>query len=122
MAGARRSGAEHPGDRDQASGAGWINLDAPGKDGVSFAAPAPVRVSSDVEQVVLRTTTLPEWASAIGRDKYGLWAEFTIERKVSEAACETVGQEEEERSRGATGRRPPAPPLDPARSVPDGFA
>ena len=30
-------GAEHPGDRDQASGAGWINLDAPGKDAVSFA-------------------------------------------------------------------------------------
>ena len=38
-------GAEHPGDRDQASGAGWINLDAPGMDGVSFATLAPVRVS-----------------------------------------------------------------------------
>ncbi|MDR3632788.1 MAG: formylglycine-generating enzyme family protein [Isosphaeraceae bacterium] len=74
-------GAEHSGDRDQASGAGWINLDAPGMDGVSFGALAPLRVSSDVEQVVLRTTTLPGWASAIGRDRYGLWAEFTIERK-----------------------------------------
>ena len=72
-------GAEHPGDRDTASGAGWINLDAPGMDAVSFATLTPVRVSSDVEQVVLRTTTLPRWASAIGRDKYGLWAEFTIE-------------------------------------------
>jgi formylglycine-generating enzyme required for sulfatase activity len=72
-------GAEHPGDRDTASGAGWINLDAPGLDAVSFAALRPLRVSSDVEQVVLRTTTLPRWASAIGRDEYGLWAEFTIE-------------------------------------------
>ena len=72
-------GAEHPGDRDTASGAGWIDLDAPGMDAVSFATLTPVRVSSDVEQVVLRTTTLPRWASAIGRDKYGLWAEFTIE-------------------------------------------
>ena len=76
-------GAEHPGDRDTASGAGWINLDAPGMDAVSFAALAPLRVSSDVEQVVLRTTALPRWASAIGRDKYGLWAEFTIEGKVA---------------------------------------
>src|SRR5208282_6751640 len=71
-------GAEHPGDRDTASGAGWINDDAAGMDAVSFATLTPVRVSSDVEQVVLRTTTRPKWASAIGRDKYGLWAEFTI--------------------------------------------
>ena len=76
-------GAEHPGDRDTASGAGWINLDAPGMDAVSFATLTPVRVSSDVEQIVLRATTLPRWASAIGRDKYGLWAEFTIEGKVA---------------------------------------
>jgi formylglycine-generating enzyme required for sulfatase activity len=76
-------GAEHPGDRDTASGAGWINVDAPGMDAVSFATLTPLRVSSDVEQVVLRTTTRPKWASAIGRDKYGLWAEFTIEGKVA---------------------------------------
>ncbi len=97
--------AEHPGDRDQASGAGWINLDAPGIAGVSFAALAPVRVSSDVEQVVLRTTTRPRWASAIGRDRYGLWAEFTIERKVTKA------------KRGARKKKraPPEAPLGPVR-------
>jgi formylglycine-generating enzyme required for sulfatase activity len=70
-------GTEHPGDLDRASGAGWINLDAPDLGGVALAA--PVRVSSDVEQVVLRTKALPEWASAVGRDRYGLWAELTIE-------------------------------------------
>jgi formylglycine-generating enzyme required for sulfatase activity len=84
--------AAQPGDRDQASGAGWINLDAPGMYGVSFATLASVRVSSDVEQVVLRTTTLPKWASAIGRDKFGLWAEFTIEGKPAKPPTKRVAR------------------------------
>ena len=100
-------GAEHPGDRDTASGAGWINLDAPGMDAVSFATLTPVRVSSDVEQVVLRTTTLPRWASAIGRDKYGLWAEFTIEGKVAKPPTKRAAR----RKKSA----PPKVPLGPVR-------
>ena len=42
-------GAEHPGDRDPASGAGWINVDAAGMDSVAFATLLPfwsVRTSS----------------------------------------------------------------------------
>ncbi len=116
-------GAEHHGDRDPASGAGWINLDAPGKDAVSFVTPTPLRVSSDVEQVVLRTTTLPEWASAIGRDKYGLWAEFTIEGNAAKPPTKRAARKKKRRSaEGSTRPRPPAPPLDSARAVPDGFA
>ena len=68
----------------RAERAGSIST-APGREGVSFAAPAPLRVSSDSEQIVLRAITRPKWASAIGRDKYGLWAEFTIERKPAKA-------------------------------------
>ena len=116
------AGAEHPGDRDQASGARWINLNAPAMNAVSFASPTPVRVSSDVEQVVLRTTTRPTWASAIGRDKYGLWAEFTTERKVAKPPAKRWAWRKKSARRGTTRRRPPAPPLGPARSVPDGFA
>ena len=100
-------GAEHPGDRDTASGAGWINLDAPGMDAVSFATLTPVRVSSDVEQVVLRTTTLPKWASAIGRDKYGLWAEFTIEGKVAKPPTKRAARKKKS--------APPKVPLGPVR-------
>jgi formylglycine-generating enzyme required for sulfatase activity len=44
-------------------------------------------VGWDVEKVVPRTTTRPEWASAIGRDRFGLWAELTIERKVANWAA-----------------------------------
>ena len=100
-------GAEHPGDRDTASGAGWINLDAPGMDAVSFATLTPVRVSSDVEQVVLRTTTRPKWASAIGRDKYGLWAEFTIEGKVAKPPTKRAARKKKS--------APPKVPLGPVR-------
>ncbi len=100
-------GAEHPGDLGQASGAGWINLDAPGRDSVLFAALAPLRVSSDVEQVVLRTTTLPAWASAIVRDKFGLWAEFTIE---GNAAKPPTG-----RAANTKKSAPPETPLVPVR-------
>ena len=99
-------GAEHPGDRDTASGAGWINLDAPGMDAVSFATLTPVRVSSDVEQVVLRTTTRPKWASAIGRDKYGLWAEFTIEGNVAKPPTKRAAKKKS---------APPMVPLGPVR-------
>ncbi|MGB0068309.1 MAG: formylglycine-generating enzyme family protein, partial [Isosphaeraceae bacterium] len=99
-------GAEHPGDRDTASGAGWINLDAPGMDAVSFATLTPVRVSSDVEQVVLRTTTRPKWASAIGRDKYGLWAEFTIEGNAAKPPTKRAAKKKS---------APPKVPLGPVR-------
>jgi formylglycine-generating enzyme required for sulfatase activity len=76
-------GAEHPGDRDPVSGAGWINIDAEERSAVEFSTLAPVRVSSDVEQIVLRTMSRPDWASNLGRDRYGLWAEFTIEGMVA---------------------------------------
>ena len=79
----RVGGSGADGDRDQASGAGWINLDAAGNDRLIFAAVTPRRIASDVEQVVLNTMTLPEWASALGRDKFGLWAEFTIQGNVA---------------------------------------
>ncbi|MDA1050998.1 MAG: formylglycine-generating enzyme family protein [Planctomycetota bacterium] len=35
-------------------------------------------VRSDVDSLELRKIPKPDWASAIGRDRYGLWAEFTF--------------------------------------------
>ena len=39
----------------------------------------PLRVRSDVDKLSVRPVTIPAWASAIGRDPFGLWAEFTID-------------------------------------------
>ena len=109
-------------DRDQASAAGWINLDAAGKNSLSFAAVTPRRILSDVEQIVLGTTMLPEWASAIGRDKYGLWAELVIEGKAGRPPATGRGKDEERVDRIADWPHPPAPALDSARAVLDGVS
>ncbi len=110
-------GAEHHGDRDPASGAGWINLDAPETDAVSFVTPTPLRVSSDVEQVVLRTTDASKMG--IGHRSGQVWALGGAHDREErhKAAHETRGQaEEEERSaEGSTRPGPPAPPLDSRR-------
>jgi formylglycine-generating enzyme required for sulfatase activity len=98
---------QHAGRAGERGGASWINLDAPGMDGMSFAALAPLRVSSDVEQVVLRTTTLPKWASAIGRDRFGLWAEFTMEGKAAKPPTKRAARKKNS--------DPPAAPLSPVR-------
>jgi len=34
---------------------------------------------SDREQLLLQKRTKPDWASAMGRDRYGLWAEFSLD-------------------------------------------
>ncbi|MCO6453880.1 MAG: formylglycine-generating enzyme family protein [Pirellulaceae bacterium] len=38
-----------------------------------------LRVVTDVEQLDFERFVRPPWASAMGRDRYGLWAEFTLE-------------------------------------------
>jgi formylglycine-generating enzyme required for sulfatase activity len=112
----RIGGSGADGERDQASGADWINLDSTGKSSLVFGAVTPRRIASDVEQIVLDTVTLPEWASAIGRDKYGLWAEFTIDRSVEKQA---PPQRPPSRLGKLLGRQSPAPPSAPSlRSAP----
>ena len=80
-----------------------------------------MRVCSDVEQVVLRTTPCPGWASAIGRDSYGLWAEFTIEGKVDKRPGKRATKREAP-PHGSARSGSPAPSLDSAGAVPHGVA
>ena len=52
--------------------------------GAAARTPIPTRVSlivvrSDVDSLELQKIPKPAWASAIGRDRYGLWAEFTVD-------------------------------------------
>lgn len=41
-------------------------------------------IRTDQERLVLRRRTRPAWASAMGRDRYGLWAEIAVEREAAE--------------------------------------
>ena len=77
LSAAERS-AEHRSDRELPSAnrrPAWL-----GEGRATLVVPslAPLRVSSDLEELVLGVMTRPAWASAIGRDSFGLWAEFTI--------------------------------------------
>ena len=115
-------GAEHPGDRDQASGAGWINLDAPGKNAVSFA---DLRRCASVP-------TSSRSCSARSRCQIGLpqsagtsldCGRSSRSREKPRSRARNARPVKRRRSAAGNARpRPPAPPLDPAGSVPDGFA
>lgn len=50
-----------------------------------FDLPAASRVvvRSDCEQLELESIDKPPWASAFGRDRYGLWADLTLEYEMS---------------------------------------
>ncbi len=43
------------------------------------AARQPIVISSDCERLLLEPTTKPDWAEAIGRDRYGLFTEFSVQ-------------------------------------------
>jgi formylglycine-generating enzyme required for sulfatase activity len=67
---------------DQTNKAQCLELSGNNERRAGFPAIVPVRVVSDLEELSLRTMTRPRWASAIGRDRYGLWAEFALDYKV----------------------------------------
>jgi formylglycine-generating enzyme required for sulfatase activity len=43
-------------------------------------------VCSDVDSLELRKISKPHWASAMGRDRYGLWAEFMVDTVIPDQA------------------------------------
>ncbi|MDT4331338.1 formylglycine-generating enzyme family protein [Methylomonas sp. MS20] len=52
-----------------------------GTEPVAIALPpaGALRIVSDRARLTFQQTAKPSWASAIGRDRHGLWAEFTVE-------------------------------------------
>ena len=73
--------AEHGGDSEPATAvrsAAWVQLIDRDFDQTQAPAGPVVRVVTDLEELTLRRIKRPSWASAIGRDEYGLWAEFEV--------------------------------------------
>jgi formylglycine-generating enzyme required for sulfatase activity len=78
VASASERRAEHRSDREPPSAnrrPAWLGE---GRNRLVVPGLTPIRVWSDVEELVIDVMTRPAWASAIGRDEFGLWAEFTI--------------------------------------------
>jgi formylglycine-generating enzyme required for sulfatase activity len=74
--------AEQRSDCESPSETRWLRLGDREAGPWDFPGLTTVRLSSDVEELTIRTMTRPDWASAIGRDAFGLWAEFTIKETV----------------------------------------
>lgn len=88
--------------------AAWINLLNSDSDQTAIPQSPVVRIVTDVEELTLRQIQKPSWASAIGRDHFGLWCEFEI---ASDAWKELgVAKFDDE-------DQPPEPLDEPAKSV-----
>ena len=59
----------------------WVNLVDRDSDTIPIPQSPRIRVISDVEEITLQKTPRPDWATAMGRDRYGLWSEFEIPRR-----------------------------------------
>jgi len=72
--------AEPGGDSGTASvaRAAWINLVDADSDSTPVPQGPAVRIVTDVEELTLRKITKPAWASAMGRDRFGLWCEIEV--------------------------------------------
>jgi formylglycine-generating enzyme required for sulfatase activity len=55
-----------------------LQIDSDKPQAVAIPHGRRISIRSDVEAIELRRITKPEWACAMGRDRYGLWAEFTL--------------------------------------------
>ena len=62
----------------------WIMLADREEESMESLQTGEFRIISGMEELTIHTMTRPEWASAIGRDSFGLWAEFTVRRAVTQ--------------------------------------
>ncbi len=73
-----REAEPRPGEKTR-GGASRISARLAEQPGIRIATTPTVRLLTNRDELVVERFTNPSWASAIGRDKYGLWADFTIE-------------------------------------------
>lgn len=69
--------AEPREDHEPASG-GWLDLSERKRAAISLPRADALRLTSDVDVVDLRRFTKPVWATAIGRDRHGLWCRTDV--------------------------------------------
>jgi formylglycine-generating enzyme required for sulfatase activity len=80
-------GAGYRGARATPSAAAWLR---PGERGeelnpIPISVLAPIQLPTDLGSLTIQPVSLPPWASEMGRDRYGLWAEFTVDQPVPES-------------------------------------
>jgi formylglycine-generating enzyme required for sulfatase activity len=79
--GGRRPKAEPAGDSEPASEDRSVRMTTRDAEYKPVPQGPIVRLRTDLEDVFLCKVPRPTWASRVGRDQYGLWAEFTVPQK-----------------------------------------
>ncbi len=69
-----------------------------------------VVIRSDIDELELRRSAKPTWASAMGRDRYGLWVELRLDTESKVTSSSTPGVYFEELQSGVTQRMRWVPP------------
>ena len=77
----RRSRGGAGGDSAVKSDERWFSLNEDDVSETPTPEAAVVRITTDREILTLQQTVRPSWARVMGRDRYGLWSEFEIERE-----------------------------------------
>ncbi len=57
---------------------------------VAILSARQFQIITDCERLLVRQTQKPEWASAMGRDRYGLWADIAVESKQGESVIQRL--------------------------------
>jgi formylglycine-generating enzyme required for sulfatase activity len=73
-----RDGPRAPGS-ETIAGPILLRLDTAAQATVQLPDAPAIELRSDRERLTLRRIQRPKWASAMGRDRFGLWAEITVE-------------------------------------------
>ncbi|WP_197909463.1 formylglycine-generating enzyme family protein [Gemmata massiliana] len=74
----RDRGAEPGPGMEMSGGAVAIMLSEARSDRFALSSALNVRIRSDLDDLILERSIQPRWATAIGRDRLGLWAEFEV--------------------------------------------
>ena len=79
-----RDSSPASGERTTATGSAmaqptWIQLIDRQEESTPVPQGPVAKIISDVEELTLRRISRPDWASAIGRDEFGLWADLKVE-------------------------------------------
>jgi formylglycine-generating enzyme required for sulfatase activity len=78
-AGSARAAVPDVGDYFEQQPSVLLRLDAEGQADTPLPRVPALRICTDREHLNLRRISRPAWASAMGRDRFGLWSEITVE-------------------------------------------
>jgi formylglycine-generating enzyme required for sulfatase activity len=90
MDGPRTGGSRGAARREATAAPILLRLDAAAHAAVELPDALAIEVRTDRERLTLRRIQKPKWASAMGRDRFGLWAEISVDPRQGEPVVQRL--------------------------------